>query len=386
MPTIDTDVETALVLAQSDLDGGRLARALQAARALDVEATVATERTEAARLRAQAAYRLGEFDEAADAAQRVLDRLGGQAPTYPARLRVLAISVVAAAEVARYEQALGHLQQLLSAASRGSLEEFVHARATAATCFALLGDPWAGQRLLSELLGLFQGLPSESALEAVARRNHATVCLLIARLAREAGDTAGCDEALDHADASLQRTRELGRLTRDERIGSYAELQACEAALLRGNAGAVFGVLQAAVDQAATVGLAARARYLRVVLGEACVDAGDPARALRVLREADGALHEGHDLGLRIRCLQALQRAFEASADPTQALTHAARARVLELHRHYRQARTQSHFLRTRLELEHLYRYRSSASRGISSRSGALTAPAALDASIPPRR
>jgi hypothetical protein len=55
-----------------------------------------------------------------------------------------------------------------------------------------------------------------------------------------------------------------------------------------------------------------------------------------------------------------------------EALDHAARARSLEQHLLYRQLHAQSRFLRSRLELEHLYRYRANASRSISSRPGAL--------------
>jgi tetratricopeptide (TPR) repeat protein len=386
MPVAIAVTESALSDAQAAFDAGRMLQALSAARCLDTDAAPQTERAEAVRLRAQAAFRLGEFDEAASAAQRLLDEFGGQAPTYPARLRMLTIAALAAAEVARFEPALGHLQKLLSTASRGSLEEFVHARSTAATCFALLGDPWAGQRLLSELMGLFQGLPSESALEAVARRNHTTVCLRIARLARDAGDKAACEEALDHAEVSLQRTREIARLIRDKRLAGFAELQACEAALMRGQAAAVVATLEMALEATAAAGSPARMRYLLVVLAEACLGANDPARALQLLRDADAALHEGHDAGLRIRCLRALQQACEATGATGPALAHAARAHALDEQRRYRQLRTQSHFLRSRLELEHLYRYRTSASRGISSRSGALTAPAALEAGVPARR
>ena len=112
------------------------------------------------------------------------------------------------------------------------------ARGTAAICFALLGDPWAGQRLLSELLGLFQGLPSEASLETVARNNHCAVCLLVARAARDAGDDAGCSEALDHAEASLGRAREIVRQTGDHRLGAFVDVHGSEAMLLRGRAAA----------------------------------------------------------------------------------------------------------------------------------------------------
>jgi tetratricopeptide (TPR) repeat protein len=376
----------ALAAAQADYDAGRLQAALAAARAFDHDAVAPADRTEAVRLRAQAAFRLGELDEAADAAQALLDRLGGQAPSYPGRIRVLAVSVVAAGELGRFEQALGHLQQMLSAASKGSLDDYVRARGTAATCFALLGDPWAGQRLLSELLGLFQGLPSEALLEAVARNNHAGVCLLVARLARAAGDADECLAALDHAEASLERSRELARLTGDARLGAFVDVHASEAMLLRGDAAEAMAPLQAACDHAAAAGLPAHTRQLRVLLAEACIGAGEPERALRLLHDADGSLREGHELGLRIRCMQQLQHALEATGALAAALEQAARARALDQYRLHLQLRTQSRFLRMRLELEHLYRYRSSASRGVSSQPGALTLPASLDASLPPRR
>lgn len=91
-------------------------------------------------------------------------------------------------------------------------------------------------------------------------------------------------------------------------------------------------------------------------------------------------------MGLRIRCVQQLQAALTATGELEQALQQANRARALEQFRLYQQLRTQLRFLRMRLELEHLYRYRSSASRGVTSRPGALTMPAGLDARIPPKR
>jgi tetratricopeptide (TPR) repeat protein len=381
----DPPAEAAVAAAQADLDAGRLQAALRVARSLDHDAVPLAARTEAVRLRTQAAFRLGELGEAADAAQALLDRLGGQAPSYPGRIRVLGVAVVAAAELARYEQALGHLQQMLSAASRGSLEDYVRARGTAATCFALLGDPWAGQRLLSELLGMFQGLPSEASLEAVARNNHAGVCMLVARLARDADDAPGCDEALDHAEASLERSRELVRLAGDQRLAAFLDVHASEAMLLRGHAAAAIGPLQAAADHAAGAGLPAHTRQLLVLLAEACLGAGEPERALRLLRDVETTLREGHELGLRVRCMQLLQAALAATGEHEQALAQAARARTLEQSRLYHQLRTQSRFLRMRLELEHLYRYRTSTSRGVTSRPGTLTMPAGLDASLPPK-
>ena len=262
----------------------------------------------------------------------------------------------------------------------------MRARGTAAICFALLGDPWAGQRLLSELLGLFQGLPSEASLEAVARNNHCAVCLLAARAARDAGDEEACREALDHAEASLGRSHEIAQQTGDRRLGAFVDVHSSEAMLLRGHAAAAVDALQAAADQAAVAGLPAHARQRRVMQAEACAAANEPARALGLLREVDATLGEGHELGLRIRCVQQLQAALMATGELQQALQQANWARVLEQFRLFQQLRTQSRFLRMRLELEHLYRYRSSASRGVTSRPGAPTMPAGLDASLPPRR
>ena len=388
MTTTSLPADAALAQAQADLDAGRLQRALDAMRTVAAGGAPVATRTEALRLQGLAAFLLGEQGEAADAAQALLDLLGDHAVTYPSRIAVLAVSVVAAGKLARFDQSLGHLQKLLSAASRGgSFDDYVRARGTAATCFALLGDPWAGQRLLSELLGLFQGLPSEAPLEASTRNRHAAVCLGIARQARDAGDDTGCNEAIEHADASLQRVREIVRATGDARRGAIAEIYGCEMALARGDAADAASRLQAIVVQADAAGLPAHARLLRVMQAEACSTAGEPERALALLRKVDLALREGHCLGLRIRCLHQLQRACAAVGAHQEALEHAARARQIELHLLYQQMHAQSRYLRTRLELEHLYRYRANASRSISSRPGALAAAAALsdDAKGAPR-
>jgi len=381
-----TTLDSALAAAQAAFDNAQFQAALVGARASSAIADPA-QRIEALRLRAQSAFRLGELDEAAESAQTLLAQLGDQAPTYPQRVAVLSVSVVAAGELALFDQALGHLQQILSTATRsGSFEDYVRARGTAATCFALLGDPWAGQRLLSELLGLFQGLPSEAMLEAATRNNHVAVCLRIARMARDAGEGADFSEAIDHAEASLQRAAEIARQTGDTRLAAFADVHGSEAALLRGEAASAAVRLQGAAEHADAAGLSAHARFLRVMQAEALNAAAAPERALTLLREVDTGLREGHDIGLRIRCVQQLQRACIATGAHAEALQHAARARKIEQALLYKQLRAQSRYLRTRLELEHLYRYRASASRSISSRPGQLTEPAPLDASPPAKR
>jgi hypothetical protein len=61
----------------------------------------------------------------------------------------------------------------------------------------------------------------------------------------------------------------------------------------------------------------------------------------------------------RIRYHSQLQRVLAARGDNVAALDHFERARSLAQYRQYRQARAQSRFLRARLELEHLYRFRA---------------------------
>lgn len=373
MTTEPATAAAALAGAQASLDDGQLQQALSAARALATGDAPAAVRIEALRVQAVAAFHLGEQGEAVDAVQALFERLGDDAVTYPLRSALLAVSAVASGELARFDESLAHLQQMLSVATRGgSFESYVRARGTAATCFALLGDPWAGQRLLSELLGLFQGLPSEAPLETAVRNSHASVCLRIARMARDAGDTAGGADAIEHANASLERVREVVRLTGDERRRALADIYTAEMILLRGDAVESASRLQQSIAHAEAVGQPAHVRFLRVMQAEALSTAGEPARALALLREAAPSIREGHCLGLRIRCAQQLQRACTAVGDHEEALGHAARSRSLEQYLLYRQMHAQSRFLRSRLELEHLYRYRASTSRGISSRPGAL--------------
>ena len=374
-----TNPDPNLAAAQQAFDDGRLQPALAAARAASSLGDPAL-RIDGLRLRALAAFRLGELDEAADAAQDLLAQLGDNALTYPSRVQVLSVSVVAAGELGRFDQALTHLQQMLAVASRGgSLEDYVRARGTAAICFALLGDAWAGQRLLSELLGLFQGLPAEVPLEWATRNNHAGVSLRIARLARDGGDAPGCSEALDHAEASLQRSAEISRVARDAQQAAMADIHASELALLRDQPAAAAAQLQTALAHPDMALLSPLVTLSRVMLAEAFNGSGEPGRALALVQDVNAGLREGHQLGLRIRCAQQLQRACTATGADAQALAHAARARQLEQALLYRQLHAQSRFLRMRLELEHLYRYRASTSRGVTSRPGNLTMPAPLD-------
>jgi tetratricopeptide (TPR) repeat protein len=346
--------------AQADYDAGRYIAALDAARLADA-AEPASDGA-ALRLRCLTAFRLGELDEAAQAALRLVALTARHEPAQPLRFDVLTVSVVAAGELARFDQSIEHLRLVQQAASRaGTHHEFIRGRGTMANCFALLGDPWAGQRLLAELIGQFQasaGGASERRLEATVRVNHASVCLQIARLARQGGEEADCVDALEHAQASIERTREIALALQEARVAAFADVHAAELALLRNEHDSALRLLHGAVTQADAAGLWAHARQLRLLEAEALHARGDHDAAWERLRTVGQRLGEGHEIGARIRWHSQLQRVLKARGEPTLALQHFEHARVLAQFRQYRQARAQSRFLRARLELEHLYRFR----------------------------
>ncbi len=349
-----------LATTQADYDAGRYLAALQQARALDRDDVGAAADGAALRLRCLAAYRLGELDESAAAALRLVLLAERDERAQALRFDVLTVSVVASAELARFDQSIEHLRLVQQAAARaGTHTDFMRGRGTMANCFALLGDPWAAQRLLAELVGQFQAGSSQPRLEATVRGNHASVCLQIARLARQGDDTAGCDEALDHALASIERTREIAGALQDQRVGAFADVHAAELALLRGQHDSALTLLEGAVSHADAAGLWAHARQLRLLEAEALQSRGDSAAALGLLQTVGERLDDGHELGARIRYHSQLQRVLAARGDNVSALDHFERARSLAQFRQYRQARAQSRFLRARLELEHLYRFRA---------------------------
>lgn len=346
--------------AQADYDAGRYISALQCARELDRDHPAADGL--ALRLRCLAAYRLGELDESATAALRLVALTASNERAQTLRFDVLTVSVVASAELARFDQSIEHLRLVQQAAARaGTHTDFMRGRGTMANCFALLGDPWAAQRLLAELVGQFQGGTLEPRLEATVRVNHASVCLQIARLARQGDDAAGCDEALEHARASIERTREIATLLQDPRIDAFADVHAAELALLRGEHDSALALLEGALAHADAAGLWAHARQLRLLEAEALQSRGDSSAAWALLQTVGERLDDGHELGARIRYHSQLQRVLAARGDSVGALAHFERARSLAQYRQYRQARAQSRFLRARLELEHLYRYRADA-------------------------
>jgi tetratricopeptide (TPR) repeat protein len=350
--------------ARSAFEIGRFDTALATLRQLPLQAAAPAERIEAQRLHCLSAYRLGELDEAADEARAVVGMgagagQGDAAPDHPGRFDVLTVGVVAAGELARYDESLEHLRALLALASRaGHLTAHVRGRGSAAVCFTLLGDPWAGRRVLAELIGLFQGLPDQTRLEATARNNHASVCLQIARMAVQGADTEASADAAEHARASMERLREIAALLSDARLVAFADVHEGELALLCGHTAQALPLLTDALARAEEAGLWAHTRQLHLLVAEALVQGADASAALTHLAAVGAKLGPGHELGARIRHHALLHRAHAALGHDAKALHHLERARELADYRHYRQQHAQSRFLRARLEMEHLYPYR----------------------------
>jgi hypothetical protein len=342
---------------QHAYEQGELTRALELARAAPEN------NIDALQWRVLAAFRVGEMAECADTALRLVPSNATSAGLPADWDGVLAASVVASGELMRFDQALAHLHGMLSMAKRaGDLNSYVRARGTAANCFALMGDPWAGQRLLAELAGFFMGAPQERALEATVRGNLCATYLLIAQWARRVGDTTTLHDAADHAQTNVERCRELGSLLDAPRVHAFADVHSAELAILRGQPAKALQVLPDAIEGASKAGLLAHLRHLRLTQAEAALDADELALARASLQAMAQHIGEAHEISSRIRHHRAWKRVHAIGGVDAAALQHADAAWDLQQQRNYAQLQAQSRYLRTRLELEHLYRYRSSRS------------------------
>lgn len=338
--------------------------ALMAGRQDEARSLLADAGTEAPfeRLRCMADFRDGEMAAARLRARGALDALQSESLTTSERLDVLAIGVVAAGELLGFDEALAWVHQVLTLAQRmGTLEAWVRARGTAGVAFALLGDPWAARRLTAELAGLFHGLQADPWLEATVRGNHAATCLQLARMARAGGDDATAAEALEHAAVSIERGREIVAPTGNARLVAFVDVHEAEWRLLRGEGEAAHALLAGAVAAADARGLRAHARQLRLLEAEVFLVDGDAAAALGCLLPVRDDSHDGHQVSTRIRLHGLLHDVHRARGEAEPARAHLDHWRQLEQLRRYRQYEAQARHLRTRLELEHVYRWKPGA-------------------------
>jgi tetratricopeptide (TPR) repeat protein len=347
---------------------GRLADAVAATR------RAAPDDLGAAQCRAMAAFQLGEMTECADAAVRVAPETASNPAVQADQASMLSASVVASCETLRFDQALAHLQQMLASARRsGDLASYMKARGTAANCFALMGDPWAAQRLLAELAGFFMPGANELAIETTVRGNLCATYLIIARWAKLGQDSESMEEAMTHAETNAQRSVELAASARSPRSKAFADVHLADIAILRGQPRQALGLLSAAIHSAEQAGFWGHVRALRVMQAEAALDAGELHAAHQALKAVAANLNEGHEISSRIRYYRLMQAWHTTQGQLAEAARQGQAALALEERRTYAQFLAQSKYLRTRLELEHLYRYRSSRSASTSTQPGALS-------------
>lgn len=345
-----------LATLRAAFDGGRFQTALAIGRRLLADPPRPEVALPARRLLTNAAFRLGRFEEAISNARGAIEQLGS-ATSHPIRFDALAVLVVAHGERADYDASIEALRQLLAQAARGdALRDQVRARGSMASCFALMGDPWAAQRVLADVASWLARLRGEPRIEATVQTNHAAIWIEIARLAFEGGDAEAVAQAIASAAAPLARAREIATELGDARVAAFADVHECELLLMRGDAARAQSILRDALARADDAGLSAHGRFLRQLQAEALLRDGEPEAALRALRASEARLGPGEDFTSRIRQLNLLHDACAALGDFAQALVHVEQARELERIRHWRRAAAASKHLRLRLELEHLYR------------------------------
>ncbi len=373
-------------LAQRHFDQGRLIATVELLEPISRGVLPCTLAASVDHLHCLAAFRLGQLGECLARARSFLQHVDpGVESTLEQRFAVLAVAVVAAGESARYEECLEHLAELLGLASRlGGLSHYVRARGTAASAFLLMGDPWAAQRILSVLTCEFDRPHSEQRLETTMRCNHASLCLLLARMARDAGDDEAEQSALQDAEASVSRAMRQAVGLKDLRIVTYVQLHRAELSLRRGEIKKARVQLDGAAKDAEAAGLNAHWRHLQLLRAELLLAQGDPQQALDVLEALRQAEDANNEFSTRIRQRELEYLALVGLGRAADALQARQAYDKLLAYRSFRQARAQSTLMRTRLELEHLFQ-RSSERKAFANESsggGAAGAPAKAKAAV----
>lgn len=314
----------------------------------------AATRVQAGWLVCVSSYRLGELAEAIHAGEGALALLEPNA-SQTLRFDILALLVVAYGELARHDESVQALQQLVRLRTRrGTLRDHTRARSSMAACFALMGDPWTAQQLLGQLADGLRALPRQGRLEAKARINMAWIGLQAARMARDAADPDLAGRMLASARTSLARSEEITAQHGHSRIALFSQMHQCEYELLSGQHAQALERVAAALPKTRQAHLHAHTRRLELIQAELLLETGSARPALDVLEPLLLRLGPGHDLSARLQAFDLAARACAALGDTTRSLVCMERQRALELYRVTRQLQAMSRHARIRLELEHL--------------------------------
>lgn len=331
------------------------AQALRLARAVWDGVGDTAMRVEAGRLVCVNSYRLGEPGEAIRAGEATLALLKPGA-SQTLRFDLLTVLVVAYGELARHDEAVQALRQLLAvAARRGRLADHARARSSMAACFAMMGDPWTAQHLLGTLANALQAMPRQGRAEARARLDLAWICLQAARMARDAADPAAAAAMLEAAQANLSRSDEIAAQQHGRsRIGVFSRMHQCEFELLSGRHAQALARVGVALADAERLQMQGHTRRLHLIQAELLLDTGHPRAALDLLEPMLEELGPGHELAARIRSFDLGARACIALGDTTRGVLCMEHQRALELYRMTRQLQALSRHAQARLEFEHL--------------------------------
>lgn len=376
-------VAEALELARQRFAEGRLVATVELLEPIARKGLPASQVASIDHLQCVASFRLGQLSDSLRCAQSFLQLVDpGLESELEHRFSLLAVAVVAAGELALYEESLQYLSELLTLSTRfGDLSHYVRARGTAASAFQLMGDLWAAQRVLAALSSEFDRPHTEQRLETTMRCNHASLCLLLARLARDAGANEAAQQALHDAEASVRRAITTAAELEDLRLVTFVRLHEVEFSMLQGQLDQAQSHLALALQHAQSAGLNAHWRHMQLLEAELLLVRGHAQQALEILADLQAAEHPTNELSTRVRLRDLQCRSLSALGQHAAALS--ARQAYDKLHgfRTFRQARAQSTLMRTRLEMEHLFLRRSD---GKAFGPGAIE-PACLSESVVPQ-
>lgn len=312
-------------------------------------------------LAVRSAHRLGNYGDAVNLLPQALEAWADHAQA-PEFFDLLGSAVMCFGGLAHYEDMIEAMRRLHSHPSRsGSLAYHVRARMLAAVGLGLLGDTWAGLRILSEAAGHLKSLahmPEAELIEASVLANHAGVCVMSAWVHHDKGDIEGCKQQLTAAKQSATRARELALAHGEHRLAAFSDLHDAEFAIAWPTRQPPFDLtrLYSSLEHAKVHHLPGEVRTMSLVLAQSLYESGEHAQAAAVLDSIEAASRPEHDLSCRLRYWKLRHLVWRALGDATAAFAALEEWSALQRWHHAALLHAQSSTLRRRLELEHIYR------------------------------
>lgn len=349
----DSELQTLLERADGALREGRLADAVaatQTARPLAAHASAPLYPRWAA-TRLLVLFRSGELAALLEEGQVQLPLLRSWQDSEHlfAALRLMA---TAGAELARYPIALqcAHEAHQLAVAAQNKAREALALNALAC-CFERMGDPWQGERLMNEALGLLRTLPPGHELFATLNNLGA---LLIGRfhLLRDARPLDEARQTLAPALPLFEEALQMAHAMGDAYPRVFSQGNLGEVLTHLGRLDEAERHLGEALALALALGFRAQDWRIQCTRGELLLARGDAAAAWEVLNEVLRRSNELDVLATRLRLHHALSQAAARLDRPDEALHHLQVYLGLERTRSVAQLHAQSQMFVTRVEVE----------------------------------